>query len=113
MGRGRRGSSFVPPSAAEMETAIFVGNGATAVGFTLVAAYAQQHLLAARQSWRGGGSLDGGLTFKQVLLTAPLTLLLLLLRDDGGFLAGLSVANRYAPPLLALQVRSFAHRLFL
>mmetsp|Transcript_45750 Transcript_45750/g.90207 ORF Transcript_45750/g.90207 Transcript_45750/m.90207 type:complete len:326 (+) Transcript_45750:449-1426(+) len=59
----------------------------------------------------GGGGAGGGggggaqLTLWEVASWAPLTLLLLLLRDDGGLFSGLGTRNKYHPVLSALLGR--------
>jgi hypothetical protein len=111
MGRGRRSKLGQLSSTMELETAVFVGNASTVVGFVLVAMYAQQHFFKSH----GGPAHLEELSLRHMLRIAPLTLFLLLLRDDGGFLAGLSSANRYAMPMLAVQVKlawASAHSLF-
>jgi hypothetical protein len=94
-GRFRGGGASAAGAAADLavefrDASVLVGNGSCLVGW-LFATFCVH-----------AASPDAGL--RSVAAGLPLTLLLLLLRDDGGLWQGLNGHNRYAPPLLACQV---------
>jgi hypothetical protein len=118
---GLSSSSSPPLAPDEADAVCFVGNGATVVALALATAY---RVLSSSSSSHvtthgiSGGVVGGGatLTLGSFLSWAPLTLLLLLLRDDGGVLGGLGNRNKYWPSLATLLGRlsySTLHALFL
>jgi len=98
------------------DASVLVGNGACVVGWLLASYCASSSssspssssaLSPTMDSFSSSGGSGGGL--RSLATSLPLTLLLLLLRDDHGFLHGLSNGNRYAPPMVACQVLLHVH----
>lgn len=99
--RGRQGM---------VEWVVVVGNMATVVAFVVASTFTYMRLAGPNGSASSSTSFIGltgnkAFDFKRLILSSPLGLGLLLLKDDGGLLIGLNQSNQYAPSIFTIQLR--------